>query len=181
MSRPAQTDLAVLAALSIEPMTGYTVRDVIHSRLGAFWSESFGQVYPALARLRTEGLVESGTGERTGSSIHRLTDAGRRRLVELMLEPPVTAPPRNGVLLRLFFGDAIGPAACRRLVEQTRAHAVALLAELETARRENEIDGTDPVQLPYRLITISAGEHSARAAIAWADESLAALAALPPR
>jgi len=180
MSRPAQTDLAVLAALSIEPMTGYTVRDVIHTRLGSFWSESFGQVYPALARLRAEGLVDSGTGDRTGSSIHRLTDAGRARLVELMLEPPVSTRPRNGVLLRLFFGDAIGADACRRLVEQTRDRARALLAELEVARRETET-GVDEAQRPYRLLTISAGEHSARAAIAWAEESLAVLRTLPSR
>jgi hypothetical protein len=31
---------------------------------------------------------------------------------------------------------------------------------------------------PYWLISISAGEHTARAAIAWADESLAALSQL---
>jgi hypothetical protein len=33
---------------------------------------------------------------------------------------------------------------------------------------------------PYWLLTISAGEHTARAALAWADESLAALDADEP-
>jgi hypothetical protein len=32
---------------------------------------------------------------------------------------------------------------------------------------------------PYFLLTISAGEHSASAALAWADESLALLDSLP--
>ena len=35
------------------------------------------------------------------------------------------------------------------------------------------------VPSPFWLLTVSAGEHSARATIAWADESLAALAATP--
>ena len=67
MPRATQTDLAVLAALSVEPMTGYALREAILEHLGAFWSESFGHIYPALARLREGGLVEAVDGDRTGS------------------------------------------------------------------------------------------------------------------
>lgn len=176
MTRSSQTDLAVLAVLSVEPLTGYAVREAVTTHLGAFWSESFGQIYPALARLRDDGLVTTDPGDRGGSSIHRLTPAGRARLVELMREEPVSTPPRNGVLLRLFFGDALGAAACRDLVRESRRLALARLEALAVARSEAE--GDDPVHRPYRLITISAGEHSARAAVAWADETLATLDAL---
>jgi len=88
MARGRQTELAVLGALSVQPMTGYAVREEIRQLLGHFWSESYGQIYPALAELATD--------------------------------------------------------------PHTEHH-------------------------PYWLITISAGEHTARAAIAWADESLTAL------
>jgi DNA-binding PadR family transcriptional regulator len=178
MPRATQTDLAVLAALSVQPMTGYAVRDAIRTHLGAFWSESFGQIYPALARLRDEGLVASAEGERTGSSTYALTPEGRARLVELMREPATSTPPRNGTLLRLFFGDAIGATACRELVAEYRVLAEGKLAELAAARRETEAEPADLPQRPYWLMTISAGEHTARAAIAWADETLAALDAL---
>ncbi|QEO09131.1 PadR family transcriptional regulator [Protaetiibacter larvae] len=178
MPRATQTDLAVLAALSVAPMTGYAVRDAIRTHLGSFWNESFGQIYPALARLRTEGLVEVDAGERTGSSVHRLTAAGRARLVELMREPAVMTPPRNGMLLRLFFGDVIGAEACRALVGEAREQAVAQLAALAAARRETEAEPAELPQRAYWLMTISAGEHTARASIAWADETLAALTAL---
>jgi Predicted transcriptional regulators len=176
MSRSNQTDLAVLAVLSAGPLTGYAVREAVTTHLGAFWSESFGQIYPALARLRDSGLVEADAGARGGSTVHRLTSAGRARLVELMREEPVSTPPRNGLLLRLFFGDALGPAACRSLVAEARAAAEERLEALASARRLTERD--DPAHRPYRLLTISAGEHSARAAITWADETLAALDAL---
>ncbi len=180
MPRATQTDLAVLAALSVEPMSGYALREAILEHLGAFWSESFGQIYPALARLRREGLLEAVDGSRTGSSTYRLTAAGRARLVELMREPPVRTPPRNGMLLRLFFGDAIGASACRELVAEHRALAERRLAELADARRATLEDPGD-AHRPYQLMTISAGEHSARAAIAWADETLVALDALIAR
>lgn len=168
----------MLAALSLGPMTGYALRDAIRSYLGAFWSESFGQIYPALARLRDDGLVTAGDGDRTGSSVHSLTPAGRERLVELMREPPGATPPRNGMLLRLFFGSVIGAAACRELVADARTRAVAMLDQLAVARRETEAEPADLPQRPYWLMTISAGEHTARAAVAWADETLAALAKL---
>lgn len=178
MPRSTQTDLAVLAALSIEPMTGYALRDAIRTHLGAFWSESFGQIYPALARLRADGLVAADEGDRSGSNVHSLTAAGRARLVELMREPPAATPPRNGMLLRLFFGSVLGAAACRELVTDARAQAVAMLEHLAVARRATEAEPAHLPQRPYWLMTISAGEHSARAAIAWADETLESLAKL---
>jgi DNA-binding PadR family transcriptional regulator len=177
VTRASQTDLAVLAALSVAPMSGYALRDAIRRYLGAFWSESFGQIYPALARLRDAGLVAASDGGRTGSSTYALTPDGRRHLVELMREPPVRTPPRNGMLLRLFFGDVLGAHACRELVAEYRVIAEQQLTELAAARATVEADGTAPQQ-PYQLMTISAGEHTARAAIAWADETLAALDAL---
>ena len=59
MARQAQTSTAVLGALSIEPMTGYEIRQAISTVLGHFWHESFGQIYPCLADLEAAGQVRS--------------------------------------------------------------------------------------------------------------------------
>lgn len=176
MSRSSQTDLAVLAALTVAPLTGYALRAAIKSHLGAFWSESFGQIYPALSRLSEAGLIELDEGQgRRASSVYRLTPTGRSRLVELMREPITSTPPRNGLLLRLFFGDALGAIACRGLVAEARVDAERMLDSLAEARRDAEsVDPGNP-HAPYWLITISAGEHSARAAMHWCDETLTAL------
>jgi DNA-binding PadR family transcriptional regulator len=176
MARAAQTDLAVLAALSVSPMTGYAVREAILTHLGSFWAESFGQIYPTLTHLVRDGYVLAQPGERAGSSIYALTTLGRGRLIALMSEPATEVPPRNGLLLRLFFGNVLGATACRALVLQARDRAEAQLTELARVRAESE---DESVNSPYWLITISAGEHSARAAVAWADETLRALDALP--
>ncbi len=178
MSRQSQTEIAVLGALSVQPMSGYAVRKAITETLGHFWSESFGQIYPTLARREAEGHVApSGDGRTTGST-YRLTTKGRRRLRALLSEPIPAAPPRNGTLLRLFFGELLGPDECADLVAATRERAEASLSELRSIRREvqAEVDAGD-TGAAYRLITVSAGEHAARAQMAWADEALAILAA----
>ena len=174
MARASQTETAVLGALSVMPMTGYALREAIREVLGHFWSESFGQIYPALADLEQRGDVRRAGSGRTGASTFAITAAGEARLKELLREPVQQVPPRNGLMLRLFFGRQLGPQACRSLVLSARAEAERRLAQFEAIRREPPDEETAQDR-PYWLLTISAGEHSARAAIDWADEALAAL------
>ena len=177
-TRTSQTEIAVLGGLSVEPMTGYALRQAIRDVLGNFWSESFGQIYPALARLQRAGHVtRRGTG-RAGAAPYAITAAGRTRLAELLEQPFRSAPPRNGLLLRLFFGRQLGPDACRALVERAKAEAEDRLAELAAVRRELEGDPDPDPDRPYFLLTVSAGEHGARATIAWAEEARAGLEAI---
>ncbi len=179
MASSDQTQTAVLGALSVMPMTGYALREEIRDTLGHFWGESFGQIYPALTELEREGMVqrEAGGGR---SSRFVITDAGIARLRGLLSEPPQPPRPRNGVMLRLFFGRQLGPEACIQLVLDAKANAEAQLAAMQAARRELEQAQHLANDLPYILLTISGGEHGARAAIAWADEALATLESLSP-
>lgn len=176
MPRSDQSQTAILGALSIMPMTGYALREEIKDTLGHFWSESFGQIYPALAELEKNGLVKRQEGQHAGR--FGVTDAGIARLRELLSEPPQATKPRNGLMLRLFFGSQLGPQACQELVLDAREQAEAALARMETARSQVSDDPNLAQAAPYVLLTISAGEHSARATIAWADEALAQLATL---
>jgi len=179
MPRTSQTDLAVLAVLSVAPMSGYAVREAIRDQLGQFWSESFGQIYPTLASLNSAGLVEKVPGERAGSSLFSLTTAGRERLLELLRAPEVTTPPRNGLMLRVFFGHAIGPEAVAALIEQTRDQALQQLSVFDGITRMMQQETEHAEHRPYWALTVSAGRHSALAAVAWCDESLEALATFP--
>jgi DNA-binding PadR family transcriptional regulator len=175
MSRTNQTQTAVLGALSVEPMTGYAVREAIRDVLGHFWSESFGQIYPTLAELERDGLVRRKGSSRPGSSTYAITRAGRSRLQELLSEPVRSSPPRNALMLRIFFGRQLGPEACRALVLEARAEAGRRLDEYTAIRGELEEQTDHQQDRQYWLLTIAAGEHNARAGIAWADEALAAL------
>jgi hypothetical protein len=83
-------------------------------------------------------------------------------------------------MLRLFFGNALGVEACRRLIRQARATAEEQLETFRALREEVASDAATREHHPFWLLTISAGEHTARAALAWADESIDALSTLDP-
>jgi DNA-binding PadR family transcriptional regulator len=173
--RSSQTETAVLGGLSVEPMTGYALREAIREVLGHFWSESFGQIYPALAELERKGHVRRLDSARTGASTFAITPAGMTRLTELLVQPIQHVPPRDGLMLRLFFGRHLGPAACRSLVLQARAEAESRLSLYEAIRQDVMKEDDHAGDRPYWLLTISAGQHTARAAMEWADEALAVL------
>ena len=175
MARVSQTETAVLGGLSVQPMTGYALREAIREVLGHFWSESFGQIYPTLAELERAGHVQRLGSGRTDASTFAITASGTARLKQLLAQPVQPVRPRNGLLLRLFFGRQLGPAACRSLVRQAKAEAEHALARYRTLRQELQEEQEHDEDRPYWLLTVTAGEHSARAAIDWADETLGAL------
>lgn len=169
MTRTAQTELAILGALSVEPMTGYGLRAAIMDTLGHFWHESFGQIYPTLTALKQSGLVRP-EGTAASGPLH-LTAAGEARLRVLLAEPYSLPPARDPLLLRLFFGRYVNPELTLERLRQALDAAVSRCEQFARVRAEIEQE-QDSVGAIYSLITVSAGEHAARARIAWAREAL---------
>ena len=179
MARESQTDVAVLGALSVEPMSGYRIRRTIAEVFGHFWTESFGQIYPTLARLEADGLVRSRPGTRANASTYEMTPAGRDRLYERLAEPVVSAPARNALLLRVFLGASLGPEAMVEHLDRAEAEAQERLATFAAIRLAIDCEPLARQHGPYWLATISAGEHAARAVVDWVRETRVALAAVP--
>lgn len=50
-------ELAILGLLIESPMHGYELRKRLTGLLGAFRAFSYGSLYPALRRMRAEGLI----------------------------------------------------------------------------------------------------------------------------
>ena len=96
MARASQTETAVLGALSVMPMTGYALREAIRDVLGHFWSESFGQIYPALGELEQRGHVQRVGSGRTGASTFAITPP-RQPCVSLSARSNVLARKSNEV------------------------------------------------------------------------------------
>jgi DNA-binding PadR family transcriptional regulator len=66
---------AVLQLLGEEPMHGYQLMQRIAERSEGAWRPSPGAIYPVLAQLEDEGLVEVARDQ--GRNLATLTDAGR--------------------------------------------------------------------------------------------------------
>jgi DNA-binding PadR family transcriptional regulator len=169
------TELAVLGGLNAEPMSGYALRTTIITVLGQFWSESFGQIYPAIASLERRGLIQRQPGSRGNASVFAVTDAGRTRLAELLSMDIGDRPPRLGRLLRLYFGRSGDPTAMRHIVEEIRAEAEMALEGLAATQIELDNEATHAADVPYWRLTVSYGEHMARARAAWAHHATDAL------
>ena len=76
---PGELPLVLLALLSDQPQGGYQLLGELGRRFAPTYRPSPGGVYPALAALRTEGLVKQVSGR---GSEYRLTAAGRSLLAE---------------------------------------------------------------------------------------------------
>jgi len=172
------TAKALLGLLSIHPMSGYDVRQLIPWSIGHCWSESYGQIYPALKQMTAAGLVVKKTERQKGKpdrNVYSLTQAGRDELQAWLSVPAEEPVPRFELMLKLFFGAHAAEGVNRRHVEEFMAaeeKAVQVYAATEKHLKREEAN--DP-QLPYWLMTVNFGRHRSRAAVKWAKETLVEL------
>jgi DNA-binding PadR family transcriptional regulator len=68
---------AILDVLAVEPMNGYQIIQQIAERSGGAWKPSPGSVYPTIAQLQDEALVEDAP---EGRKTLRLTAEGREHV-----------------------------------------------------------------------------------------------------
>jgi PadR family transcriptional regulator, regulatory protein AphA len=181
MKLQGNTPNALLGILSFHPMSGYDIRKLIPESIGHFWSESYGQIYPALKSLTAAGLVKKKSVRRAGKpdrNVYSLTEAGRKQLSTWLAIPIEDSVPRNELMLKLFFGAHAAPAVSRQHVEAYRERhlgALNLYGSMVRKLKEEEVD--DP-QLPFWLMTLSYGRHVCEATVAWCDETLKKLAGM---
>lgn len=178
------TPNALLGLLSLGPMSGYDIRQLIQRSIGHFWSESYGQIYPGLKRLAAAGLVEKKTERKKGSPdrhVYSLTADGRERLRRWLKLPVEEAVPRNELLLKLFFGGQVSPSVSREHVQAyLESHESKLRAYGAIAKTLRKEETNDP-QLPFWLMTLSMGRHNSAAMVKWCKETMAELDRLERR
>jgi DNA-binding PadR family transcriptional regulator len=179
-SRSRSTPYAILGLLAFAPMSGYDIRREIDFSIGHFWSESFGQIYPALRELAAEGLIRPRPGT-TGRErrVYEITAKGRRALLAWRAEPPRPAPVRNELLLKLFFG---APGAGGRETEwlaQLEKEQAESLRRFRRIRTQLLAEQGDHPSLPFWLAVLRFGERRARDVRAWSRETRAALRDIP--
>lgn len=170
----SRTRYAVLGALTLGPMSGYDIKRLADESLAHFWAESYGQIYPILKQLAGEGLIRPrGRGARR--SEFALTAKGRRSLRTWLVQPPLMPAVRIELLLKLFFARQIPAAETTRLLKEFRTSTRAWVAQLNTIEADLQRTRAQHPDLPYWLMTVRYGMHVSRAAIRWADETLAEL------
>lgn len=175
MSGLSDTEYAVLGLLTFGERSGYELDKLAQRSIGYFWRPAKSKIYEILPRLVDRGLARVAPvvqEKRPDKQVYALTSQGRRALrgwLDAREDP--SGVRRDGLLLKLFFGDDAHVAALRELVEERRRRAAGKLAELE------EIDRTIDKQedfFPY--LTLLHGLEDARSTIAWCEQALTLLA-----
>ena len=107
-----QTDYVILGLLAEQPLSGYQIKKIVDIRFSFFWSESFGQIFPALKSLAGAGLAkerpqEGGNGracERTKSRA-----LGGWRSWTWLAQPVEKESLRLEILLKTYFSNYASP------------------------------------------------------------------------
>jgi DNA-binding PadR family transcriptional regulator len=141
----------ILGALRSEPRSGYEIKQLVDRSTRFFWAASYGQIYPELRRLQSDGLIEvAGNGNNGRRRVrYRLTEAGREELVDWLRGPELRYELRDEGLLKLFFADALEPRDALELVRSFRAQRQATLDRLrgiETGHKAKVAAGLPGIQ-----------------------------------
>ncbi|OPX42199.1 transcriptional regulator PadR-like family protein [Ruminiclostridium hungatei] len=171
-----KTMYAVLGVLSLlGPMSGYDIKKFCDKSISYFWNENFGHLYPVLARLEADGLIERDTeAEDSRKKNYKITPKGVEVLKDWLTLPVEYQPERSELLLKLSFG--------------TKMELEATLSMLEAARERNELkykqlssihsyylgneEAKSKPQYPYWLVTLRYGINSLEASLKWFGETM---------
>jgi PadR family transcriptional regulator, regulatory protein AphA len=179
MSRPGASEFAILGLLTVQPMSGYDLRQVFQESLIYFWNESYGQIYPTLKSLAREGLTVPVQAEQAGKrerQVYALTSKGREHLRAWLARPPQSQPIRNEFLLKLFLGKQAPPGALGEHVRSLQREHEGLLAMYLIIRDSVRKEHARSPSLPYWMLCLSHGIRMRRAEIEWCQEALRVIA-----
>lgn len=183
MPKQNRTRYAVLGLLSFGPHSGYDLKRRFEERMNHFWSESLGQIYPTLSRLKDEGLVHArrDTGAGRERIEYTITARGRKELAQWLSSASTPQPVRNELLLKVFLST---PDSLSALADDIRGQAQIYSALLsQYGQFETQIEAVAPAPLQARLwkLTLRLGELVAEARHTWCEEALQELEALNPK
>lgn len=177
MAPRAKSPWLILGLLSQGPRSGYDIRREVEEATVHFWRESFGAIYPALARLVRTGLIRvvATPHSARGRRVYALTPKGKRALAQWLERPPEIEVGRSELMLKLYVGESLDPEVLAGHIRAMAQRHALVLDYLNVAERA--IEGSPRVRT-YRLLAIRAGQRLAVARLEWADEAIGVLSGL---
>ena len=143
----------ILGAVHKGCRSGYAIKQLVDSATRFFWAASYGQIYPELHRLEREGLIVAAADRPGGRARteYALTDEGRARLREWLLDPDTGYELRDQGLLKLFFADSVERGEAVQIVRNIRADRERILARLRGIEASGVAKGFPALALEYGI------------------------------
>ncbi|NJL37419.1 MAG: helix-turn-helix transcriptional regulator [Leptolyngbyaceae cyanobacterium RM2_2_4] len=130
-------ELATLGFLQKQPLHGYRLKQQLELFMSGCISVNYGAIYPLLKRLEARGdivtLVEETGESNSGRKEYCITDAGRDRWRQKMLEYPHESwvNSRSRFIIKYFFFSHLHPIERIKLLEQRLLVCRLRLQDLE--------------------------------------------------
>ncbi|MDJ0351004.1 PadR family transcriptional regulator [Cryobacterium sp. PH29-G1] len=152
---------ALLALLTVEPMTGYDLSKAFQASVSHVWHAPDSQIYPELRRMEADGLLvgtEVPWGPRGKKREYSVTPKGLDAFRAWMNEPLSYTRERDPAHLKAAYLEWAEPDAARA---QMHAHIDAYTARRDDWRdKVREIDTGTSTMLEQRLAHAPASEHA---------------------
>ena len=169
-----QTDYVILGLLSEEPLSGYQIKKIVDIRFKFFWSESFGQIFPALKVLAAEGLIEELPAKQSkarAQKTYRICETGMLALQNWLRQPVEKESLRLEILLKTYFSNHAEPEvmlAHLSAFEQSHAQQLHILGLFQ-----QELEGLIDADENHREIlrVIDFGQRANSAYLDWCRET----------
>ena len=161
---------AVLGALADSPRTGYALLKHFQQSLAYAWPASHSQIYPELARLLEEGLIEQAATGPRGSKTYALTGVGRDEIRQWLRETEPDRRVRSDAALRTFFLWLLEPEEAASQLEREQNYWRGILEEFERIRAEPT--GANRKARTFR-IALEGGIRTVEARLEWLESAIA--------
>ena len=162
---------AVLGALADQPRTGYALLKHFQQSLAYAWPASHSQIYPELARLLEEELIEQTAVGPRNSKTYAVTAAGLAELRGWLHTPP-DRRVRSDAALRTFFLWLLPPEDAEAQLEEEHAYWRRVLDEY--LRIRDEPTGDNRKARAFR-IALEGGIRVVEARLEWLEWAIAEL------
>jgi DNA-binding PadR family transcriptional regulator len=134
-----------LAILYDGEATGYEIRKLsVEGEYSYFIDASYGSIYPALARLETDGLVTSRVEVQDGKpakKIYSITAAGRSVFIQSLFEKLGQDEFRSEFLLFLRFATELPQSLVEQRLSERLAEVDAELADFDRLKQQHSHPG----------------------------------------
>lgn len=148
---------ALLGLVAARPATGYEIAQRFERSLGNAWHASHSQIYPELARLEDDGMVEVVSEGARNSRTWGITPAGREDLRRWLTETEPNRSVRNESALRLFLVAFLEPAERRAVLERDLAYTEQENRELRELAARLDADPTPTAFRPVVELGLRVG------------------------
>ena len=174
---------ALLGILSLQPMTGYEVKQFFDSSVQHFWNAELSQIYPTLKSLEESGFVDMRVEvqqNRPNRKIYAITDDGHAEFERWFRAPQPPADLRDPFLIKVFFATEAPVEDTMILLRRQMEEQQKMLLFSETVLRDKITMGVKHGHSRHGMfwsLTLDLACAYRRAYIAWCEQSMRILEA----